>query len=91
MGGERPGSARIRRKTGLSPAVHRINGGIGPARQGLFPQPARSSMFLRISKAKMGLFIRTIGIKRAEAKITLANLAFNMHSLVFHETRAAAG
>lgn len=42
-------------------------------------------------KAKMGLFIRTIGIKRAEAKITLANLAFNMHRLVFHETRAAAG
>lgn len=42
-------------------------------------------------KAKMGLFIRTIGIKRAEAKITLANLAFNIHRLVFHETRAAAG
>lgn len=42
-------------------------------------------------KAKMGLFIRTIGIARAEAKITLANLAFNMHRLVFHETRAPAG
>lgn len=42
-------------------------------------------------KAKMGLFIRTIGIKRAEAKITLANLAFNMHRLVFHETRVAEG
>ena len=42
-------------------------------------------------KAKMGLFIRTIGIRRAEAKITLANLAFNMHRLIFHETRAAAG
>lgn len=42
-------------------------------------------------KAKMGLFIRTIGIARAEAKITLANLAFNMHRLVFHETRAATG
>jgi len=25
----------------------------------------------------MGLFIRTIGIKRAAAKITLANLAYN--------------
>lgn len=42
-------------------------------------------------KAKMGLFIRTIGIKRAEARITLANLAFNMHRLIFHETRAATG
>lgn len=29
-------------------------------------------------KDQMGLFIRTIGIKRAEAKITLANLAYNL-------------
>ncbi len=42
-------------------------------------------------KAKMGLFIRTIGIKRAEAKITLANLAYNMNRLIFHERRAAIG
>ena len=42
-------------------------------------------------KAQMGLFIRTIGIKRAEAKITLANLAYNMNRLVFHERRAAMG
>jgi IS5 family transposase len=42
-------------------------------------------------KDKMGLFIRTIGIKRAEAKITLANLAYNMHRLIFHERRAATG
>ena len=42
-------------------------------------------------KAIMGLFIRTIGIKRAEAKITLANMAYNMHRLIFHEARAAKG
>jgi IS5 family transposase len=42
-------------------------------------------------KAKMGLFIRTIGIKRAEAKITLANLAYNMNRLIFHERKAAMG
>lgn len=42
-------------------------------------------------KDQMGLFIRTIGIKRAEAKITLANLAYNMHRLIFHERRAARG
>lgn len=42
-------------------------------------------------KAKMGLFIRTIGIARAETKITLANLAFNIHRLIFHERRAAMG
>lgn len=42
-------------------------------------------------KDQMGLFIRTIGIKRAEAKIILANLAYNMHRLIFHERRAAMG
>lgn len=31
----------------------------------------------------MGRFIRTIGIKRAEVKITLANLAYNMNHLLF--------
>ena len=39
----------------------------------------------------MGLFIRTIGLKRAEAKITLASLACNMNRLIFHEQRAAMG
>ena len=42
-------------------------------------------------KAHMGLFIRTIGIKRAEAKITLANLAYNMNRLLFLERRKAMG
>ena len=42
-------------------------------------------------KAVMGLFVRTIGLVRAEAKITLANLAYNMHRLIFHETRATTG
>lgn len=39
-------------------------------------------------KNRFGLFIRTIGIKRAEAKRTLANLAYNVDRLVFHERRA---
>ena len=42
-------------------------------------------------KAAMGLFVRTIGIARAEAKITLANLAYNMHRLIFHDTRDTNG
>ena len=42
-------------------------------------------------KARMGLFVRTIGIARARVKIGLANLAYNMHRLVFHERRAAMG
>jgi IS5 family transposase len=40
-------------------------------------------------KTRFGLFIRTIGIARAEAKLTLANLAYNMDRLIFHERRAA--
>ncbi len=42
-------------------------------------------------KSHMGLFIRTIGLNRAEAKIMLVNLAYNMKRLIFHERRAATG
>ena len=38
---------------------------------------------------RMGLFVRTIGLKRADAKIGLANLAYNFLRLIFHERRAA--
>lgn len=36
-------------------------------------------------KDKMGLFVRTIGIKRAKVKIGLANLAYNIKRYVFFE------
>ena len=52
---------------------------------------ARVEYVFARQKDLMGLFIRTIGLKRAEAKITLANLAYNMHRLIFHERRAAIG
>ena len=39
-------------------------------------------------KNRFGLFIRTL--KRAEAKLTLANLAYNMDRLIFHDRRATA-
>ena len=42
-------------------------------------------------KNRFGLFIRTIGIARAEARLTLANLACDMDRLIFHERRAATG
>ena len=42
-------------------------------------------------KNRFGLFIRTIGIARAEAKLTLANLAYNFDRLIFHESRNAIG
>ena len=40
-------------------------------------------------KARMGLFVRTIGIDRARAKIGMANIAFNMKRLVFRERKGA--
>ncbi len=40
-------------------------------------------------KDRMGLFIRTIGIERAETKICLVNIAYNMQRLIFHERRSA--
>jgi IS5 family transposase len=42
-------------------------------------------------KTRFGLFIRTIGLARAEAKLTLANLAYNFDRLIFHERRNAVG
>jgi IS5 family transposase len=42
-------------------------------------------------KNRFGLFIRTIGIARAEAKLTLANIAYNFDRLIFHERRKAMG
>jgi IS5 family transposase len=42
-------------------------------------------------KNRFGLFIRTIGIARAEAKIIMANLAYNFDRLIFHERRKAMG
>lgn len=40
-------------------------------------------------KDKMKLFIRTIGIERARAKIGMANIAYNMLRYVFHQRRRA--
>jgi IS5 family transposase len=40
-------------------------------------------------KARMGLFVRTMGIARATAKIGLANLVYNMRRLLWLERQAA--
>lgn len=42
-------------------------------------------------KNRFGLFIRTIGLARADAKLTLANLAYNFDCLIFHERGPAKG
>jgi IS5 family transposase len=41
-------------------------------------------------KDRMGIFVRTIGIARARAKIGIANIAYNMKRMVFWEGRNAA-
>jgi hypothetical protein len=40
-------------------------------------------------KHRMGLVVRTVGLLRANAKITLANLAYNLSRMVWIEGRAA--
>jgi IS5 family transposase len=42
-------------------------------------------------KNRFGLFIRTIGIARAEAKLILANIAYNFDRLIFHERVGTLG
>jgi len=42
-------------------------------------------------KNRFGLFIRTIGIARAEAKLVLANIAYNFERLIFHERARTMG
>ena len=50
---------------------------------------ARIEHVFAYQENRFGLFIRTIGIKRAEAKLTLANLAYNFDRRIFHERQAA--
>ena len=66
-------------------------GGDGPGQCQEVIHPRRIEHVLAHQKNRFGLFIRTIGIARAEAKLTLANLAYNFDRLVFHERRAAMG
>lgn len=42
-------------------------------------------------KDRMGLFIRTVGIERARAKVGLVNIAYNMGRLIFHQRRLTTG
>lgn len=40
-------------------------------------------------KSRMGLFIRTVGIKRTEMKIGMANLVYNIRRFIFLERISA--
>jgi IS5 family transposase len=51
---------------------------------------ARVEHVFATEKRRMGLLVRTIGLARATAKITLANLAYNMRRLVWMDGRRSA-
>ena len=85
-------------ETMLTSRIHRRKPAGRPMPQATARANARkSSIRARIEhvfahqKTRFGLFIRTIGLARAEAKLTLANIAYNMDRLIFHERRAARG
>jgi len=68
----------------MAPATSRANAKKSSIR-------ARVEHVFAHQKNRFGLFIRTIGLARAEAKLTLANIAYNMDRLVFHERRRLTG
>ena len=68
----------------MPPATARANG-----EEVLRPRPVEH-VFAH-QKNRFGLFIRTIGLARAEAKLTLANIAYNLDRLIFHERQRRHG
>jgi endonuclease-3 len=53
-----------------------------------FPRPAD---YAAATPDRIAPFIRTIGLARAEAKLSLCNLAYNFNRLIFHERRESMG
>lgn len=74
-----------RRKPHAKPVPERS----GKANAGRSSVHARVEHVFAHRKNRFGLFIRTIGLARAEAKLTLANLANNFDRLTFLERRNA--
>lgn len=50
---------------------------------------ARVEHVFAVQKEQMSVFIRTIGLKRATVKLSLANMAYNIKRLVYWENRRA--
>jgi hypothetical protein len=51
---------------------------------------ARVEHVFAVQKDRMGLFVRTIGIARAEATLALANMALNMKRWCWLDRRSAS-
>jgi IS5 family transposase len=82
----------------LTSRIHRRKPGGKPMPRNIARANARKSAIRAAvehvfahQKNRFGLFIRTIGLARAEAKLTLANIAYNFDRLIFHERRRAMG
>lgn len=80
----------------LTSRIHRRKPAKRPMPQAMAKANAKKSAVrsavehvLAQQKNRYGLFIRTIGLARAEAKLTLANLAYNFDRVIFHERRKA--
>lgn len=80
--------SRIHRKKPRGKAMSQLTASANAKRSAV---RARIEHVFARQKDQMGLFIRTIGIARAEAKVGLANLVYNIDRLIFHERRAAMG
>ena len=80
--------SRVHRKKPRGKPMPRRTSGANAKRSAV---RARVEHVFARQKDQMGLFVRTIGIARAEAKITLANLVYNIDRLIFHERQAATG
>ncbi len=82
-------TSRIRRR---KPAGKPMPQATSPANAKKSSVRARVEHVFAHQKNRYGLFIRTIiGLAHAEAKLTLANLAFNFDRLIFHERQKAMG
>lgn len=80
--------SRIHRR---KPAGHPMPKHIARANAGKSSIRAAVEHVFAHQKNRFGLFIRTIGIARAEAKLILANIAYNFDRLIFHERTSATG
>jgi transposase, IS5 family len=86
--GDRMLTSRIHRKKPMGKPMPRATARANAARSSI---RAHVEHVFAHQKNRFGLFIRTIGIARAEAKLTLANLAYNFDRLIFHERRRVMG
>lgn len=89
-------TSRIHRRKPM-PVLSEVEGGKPMSKATARANAAKSSIRAHVEhvfahqKNRFGLFVRTIGLARAEAKLPLCNLAYNFNRLTFHERRQSMG